>query len=47
MVVVIFRSRVKEPALSEYGPRADELLELAQSMPGFVSFKSFSADDGE
>lgn len=47
MVVVIFRSRLREDAGPEYGPTADRMLALAQSMPGFVSFRHYKADDGE
>ena len=47
MVVVIFRSRLTAQAGEEYARTAPRMLELAQSMPGFVSFKAFSASDGE
>ncbi len=47
MIVTIFRSRVREEARAEYGPVAEQMEQLASSMPGFVSFKSFAADDGE
>jgi heme-degrading monooxygenase HmoA len=47
MVVVVFRSRVREgvgEALSQVGQR---MYELASSMPGFISYKDFVAEDGE
>ena len=45
--VTIFRSRPNAVSLNEYLKVAKEILDLAQSMPGFLSFKSFTADDGE
>ena len=47
MVVAIFRSRLRPEHVEEYHSLAPKMLELAQSMPGFVSFKSFTSDDGE
>jgi heme-degrading monooxygenase HmoA len=47
MIVTIFRSRLREETLAEYGPMAEQMERLASSMPGFVSLKSFAADDGE
>ena len=47
MVVIVFRSRVKEgveDAITEVGGR---MYEIASSMPGFVSYKDFVAEDGE
>jgi heme-degrading monooxygenase HmoA len=46
-VVTVFRSRLRGKAGDEYGAVAERTLELARSMPGFVDFKTFSADDGE
>jgi heme-degrading monooxygenase HmoA len=46
MIVVLFRSRLVEPA-DGYGDMATEMLDLARTMPGFVDFKSYKADDGE
>jgi len=47
MVTAIFRSRLREDAGSSYRPVATRMLELARSMPGFIDFKSFRAEDGE
>jgi heme-degrading monooxygenase HmoA len=51
MVVTVFRARVRkdlEPALyQEVEKRNARMLELASSMPGFVSYKDFAAADGE
>lgn len=46
MIVTIFRSRLREEA-QDYHEVAAQMLELARQMPGFVSFKTFRADDGE
>jgi len=47
LVVTIFRSRLKADAGGEYFTLAEEMEQLARSMPGFVEFKTFVADDGE
>lgn len=47
MPLVIFRSRLRSEHLDAYQTLAPEILELARSMPGFQSFKSFTAEDGE
>lgn len=47
MVVVLFRSRLTEEAGADYAAMAVELRDRAARMPGFVDFKSFSAEDGE
>lgn len=47
MPIVIFRSRLRPEAAGEYAELAPRILELARAMPGFVSFKTFTADDGE
>ena len=47
MIVTIFRSRLRPEHQAEYAPMAVKMLELAKAMPGFVSFKNFSAPDGE
>lgn len=48
MVVVVFRARLKpkldQAALAQLGER---MYELASSMPGFISYKDFAAEDGE
>jgi heme-degrading monooxygenase HmoA len=46
MLVVLFRSKlVPEP--DGYAEMAQEMLDTAKSMPGFVDVKAFKADDGE
>ncbi len=47
MVIAIFRARVRPENEDEYYAFADEMGELARSMPGFVSWKVFVAEDGE
>ncbi len=47
MVSVIFRSRLRDDGAAEYAELAPKMVELARTMPGFVSFERFTADDGE
>lgn len=48
MVTVVFRLRVRDGAEADALLRLSErMYELGSSMPGFLSFKDFVADDGE
>ena len=47
MVVVVFRSRLKEGVEAELTKVGMRMYELASSMPGFISYKDFVAEDGE
>jgi heme-degrading monooxygenase HmoA len=47
MIITVFRSRLREDAHQEYNELAPKIAALAETMPGFVSRKSFTADDGE
>src|SRR6185312_1474582 len=47
MVITIFRSRLRPENIKEYGEWATRIHELAVKMPGFVSIKTFTAEDGE
>lgn len=47
MVITLFRSRLRPEAGEEYVRWAKRMVELASAMPGFVSVKTFAADDGE
>ncbi len=47
MILTVFRSRLNEGVLDEYQTLAPEISALAETMPGFVSRKSYVADDGE
>jgi len=47
MIVTVFRSRLKPGATAEYTPLAMRMSELARGMPGYISHKVFTAEDGE
>ncbi|MCP3985283.1 MAG: antibiotic biosynthesis monooxygenase [bacterium] len=47
VVVTIFRSRIRPENETEYQVLAGKMLELARSMPGFVSYRFYSSEDGE
>jgi heme-degrading monooxygenase HmoA len=47
MVVAIFRARVREEHAAEYYALADEMARLARAMPGFLSWKAYTSEDGE
>jgi heme-degrading monooxygenase HmoA len=47
MIVTVFRSRLKAANEQEYYEWAERIAALAKTMPGYVSHKSFTADDGE
>lgn len=47
MIITVFRSRLLPGVDAEYGTLASEMSRLAGSMQGFVSEKTFVADDGE
>jgi heme-degrading monooxygenase HmoA len=47
MVVVLFRSMLTAEAGEDYAAMAADMLARARTLPGFVDFKSFQADDGE
>jgi len=47
MVVVLFRSKLTTAAGDDYATMAGEMLARARTLPGFIDFKSFVADDGE
>ncbi len=48
-MLVVFRSRLsnKDEVEAQYPPLGKRMLELAESMPGFISYKNFRASDGE
>ena len=46
-IVTVFRSRLRPEHLEEYGETATRMSSLAQTMPGYVEHKAFTADDGE
>lgn len=47
MTVVVFRSRIRPEHAEEFQRLADRMLELCQTMPGFISYKVYRNDDGE
>jgi heme-degrading monooxygenase HmoA len=47
MIVTVFRSRLRPDNLDEYYQWAGRMSQLASAMPGHVSHKSFTAEDGE
>ena len=47
MVITVFRSRLRAEHAEEFQARAARMLELARSMPGFVSYKLYTSEDGE
>ena len=46
-VMTVFRSRRRSDAQEAYSALAGEMEGAARAMPGFVDFKSFTAEDGE
>jgi heme-degrading monooxygenase HmoA len=48
MYLVVFRNRKRADISAEaYGADANHMETLARAQPGFLSFKSYVADDGE
>ena len=47
MLITVFRSRLKPGLRDEYAAAVDRMNELARTMPGYISHKSFYAEDGE
>ena len=46
-MITVFRSRLRPEHAGEFGELADRMLELARSMPGFLSYEVFTSEDGE
>ncbi len=47
MIVTVFRSRLMPDVREEYVALVDRMVELAATMPGYISHKGFFAEDGE
>ena len=47
MIVTVFRSRLNPDVGKEYTEMAVRMSELAKTMPGYISHKSFTAEDDE
>ena len=45
--MTVFRSRLRADSGDEYRDTAARMEALARTMPGFLEFKVFTADDGE
>jgi heme-degrading monooxygenase HmoA len=43
----VFRSRLRDGNADDFSALAEELRQTAETMPGFRSYKVFTADDGE
>jgi hypothetical protein len=41
MIVTVFRSRLRPGAREEYTALVDRMVELAKTMPGYISHKGF------
>ena len=47
MIVTVFRSRLMPGVREDYVALVDRMVELAETMPGYISHKGFFAEDGE
>jgi heme-degrading monooxygenase HmoA len=48
MVIVVFRSRlVPEVPVEEFDKLSNELYDVCSKLPGFISERSYTSDDGE
>jgi len=47
MIVTVFRSRLMPDVREEYVALVDRMVELAATIPGYISHKGFFAEDGE
>lgn len=47
MVLIVARSRIRAEHAQRYYALVDRLGAIAQSMPGFISWKAYYAEDGE
>ncbi len=47
MIVTVFRSRLRPGIHEDYVSLAERMSAIAQTMPGYISHKGFSAEAGE
>lgn len=47
MIVTVFRSRMRPEAYAAYMEAAPKVAAIAATMPGYISHKTFIAEDGE
>jgi heme-degrading monooxygenase HmoA len=43
VIMAVFRARIREERAAEYYQRAEEMAEIARSMPGFISYKAYTS----
>ena len=46
-VLTVFRSRLREENTADFQATVPRIEELARAMPGFLEYKTFTAEDGE
>ena len=47
MIVTVFRSRLRPGLGDEHRASVRRMMELAETMPGYIAHKDYTADDGE
>src|SRR3974377_51164 len=47
MIVTVFRSRLQPGFRDDYVALVDRMVQIATTMPGYISHKGFFAEDGE
>ena len=47
MIIAVFRSRIRPEAAEPYHAWVAHMEEIARSMPGYISDKTFASEDGE
>jgi heme-degrading monooxygenase HmoA len=47
MIITVFRSRLRDEGREEYMALAPKISGIVKGMPGYLSHKSFVAEDGE
>jgi heme-degrading monooxygenase HmoA len=47
MLLTVFRSRLRPGVRDDYSVAVERMSELARTMPGYISHKTFHADAGE
>lgn len=47
MIVAVFKSRLNPESVAEYSQMAARMSVLAATIPGYISHKGFTAEDGE
>lgn len=47
MILTVFRSRLSPDSREEYVSMASHMSDLVKAVPGYISHKTYTADDGE